>query len=363
MTYKRAVTVNTGPGHFNFYAWFVQFVESILGYMFNANTSTWWSDAKAWISNPNTDEADWPNVGLRYWLLFFIRCPWPDCLNCSKGIGLKWALLWVTLGILGAVLVGAFILPPVAWVFTFIPAWIAWLVLIGIIGFHYSPRCFFLTPALTGISVTLPMCLVDELKDLFDTIFRSCYSPIPIPDYMIAGDTCPLDPHTRIDFINCAIVGVSDGIQNVLFLGTVLIGQWFYDIALQIAQSTVAMIIPGTSDYMRATLDSFRFANPTQRQRQWVCFGLTAPSMVIILVGFAVVFIGLGIVIPLLIAIIMKLWYLAIDSPLGTIMPGGDETAWDETYPDVDEQRAAEAEEDNMTLEDVKEWIRDRKDK
>jgi hypothetical protein len=337
-------------------------VESIVNYMFDVNSTGWFSDFKAWLKNPNTDEDAWPDVGLRYWVLFPIRCHWPDNLNCAKGLGLKTALLWVTVGVLAALLVGALILPPIMWLFSFIPAIIFWAVLIGVVGFHYSPACFFMFPSLTGIGIALPMCLADELLDLFNTIFRSCYAPVPIPPSMIAGDVCPVDPDAYIDFINCAIIGVSDGIQNILFLGTVLIGQWFYDITLMLAQSTVALIIPGASDYMRTTLDSFRFANPTQRERQWICFGLTAPSMVLFLFGFTLVFIALGFVIPLFILLIMKIWYLIVASPAGGVLPGGDEDAWDESYGDPDERREEE-ETDNMSFQDVQAWIQERKDK
>lgn len=362
--YKRAVDINSGPAGFNFYAWFVKVVESIIGYMFNVNSATWWTDAKAWIKNPNTEESDWPDVGLRYWLLFFIRCHWPDNLNCSKGIGLKEALLWVSVGVLAAMVVGALILPPIAWFFSFISAWIVWIVLILIIGFHYSPSCFFLFPSLTGVGITLPMCLMDELKSLFDTIFRACYSPVPIPASMISGDVCPVDPSAYIDFVNCAIVGVSDGIQNILFIGTVVFGSWFYDIMLMLAQSTVGLLIPGLNDYMRTTLDGFRDANPTQRERQWICFGLTFPSMTIVLLGFTLFFVALGFVIPLLIMLIMKIWYLITASPLGSILPGGDDDAWDEQFDEPDEKRQIEEEEeeeDTQTIEDVKAWLRERK--
>lgn len=360
--YKRAVDVHSGPAGFNFYAWFVNVFESIIGYMFNVNSSGWWTDAREWIKNPNTEESDWPDVGLRYWLLFFIRCHWPDNLNCSKGIGLKDALLWVSVGILAAMIVGALILPPVAWFFGFISAWIVWAVLIGIIGFHYSPVCLFMFPSLTGVSVALPMCLMDELMDLFNTIFRACYSPTPIPGSMIAGDVCPVDPNAYIDFINCALVGVSDGIQNVLFLGTVLFGSWFYDIALTLAQSTVGLLIPGLNEYMRKTLDGFRDANPTQRERQWICFGLTAPSMIIILLGFTLFFVALGFVIPLLLSLLMKIWYLITGSPLGGALPGGDDDAWDEEFEDPDERRDQEGEggqREEERLEDIKAWIQD----
>jgi hypothetical protein len=363
--YKRAIDINSGPAGFNFYAWFVSVVESIIGYMFNVNSTTWWNDAKAWIKNPNTEESDWPDVGLRYWLLFFIRCHWPDNLNCSKGIGLKDALLWVSMGVLAAIIVGALILPPVAWIFSFVPAIITWAVLIGIIGFHYSPACVFMFPSLTGLGIALPMCLADELKSLFDTIFRACYSPIPIPPSMISGDVCPVDPNAYIDFVNCAIVGVSDGIQNILFFGTVVFGSWFYDITLMLAQSTLGLIIPGLNDYMRTTLDGFRDANPTQRERQWICFGLTAPSMIIVLLGFTLFFVALGFIIPLLIILLMKIWYLITASPLGSVLPGGDDDAWDEQFDEPDEKRGTQQdeEEDTQTLEDVKEWLRDRKDK
>lgn len=365
--YKRSIEVSTGPAGFNFYAWFISVIETIFNFMFSANTSAWFEDAKAWIRNPNTDESDYPDVGLRYWLLYiFFRCTWPEALNCSKGIGLPYAFLWVSVGILGALALGSLVFPPFTWFFGFISAWIVWAVLIGIIGFGWSPSCIFLFPSLTGISFALPMCLMDELKNFFDIILRSCYSPVPIPASMIAGDVCPVDPAAYIDFINCAIVGVSDGVQNILFLGTVTFGSWFYDITLLLAQSTVGLIIPGLNEYMRTTLDGFRYANPTQLERQWICFGLTAPSMVIILLGFTLVFIAFGFIIPLFILLLMKIWYVITTSPAGTVLPGGDDNAWDETFEEEDERRGPQDEgdqEEEATLEDIQAWIQERKNK
>lgn len=139
--YKRAS--HAGPAGFNFLNWIVDVISDILHSWFNFNSSSWIADARAWLQNPNTQESDYPNVGLRYWILFMVRCEFQDNLNCSKGVGLTPALLWVSVGVLGALIVGYYILSPVSFIIQIITVPILWAVLVGTIGLHYSPRLVF----------------------------------------------------------------------------------------------------------------------------------------------------------------------------------------------------------------------------
>jgi hypothetical protein len=314
--------IQTGPGGLNFYAWFTNWFFGLFDFMFNTDSNSWIADVRAWIQNPNTDESYWPNVGLRYWLLFPIRCNFPENLDCSKGFGLETAMIWVTVGIIGVLLAGAFVFPPFSWPFMVVNAAIWWFFLVMALGLHYSPRCMFLAPSLTGIGVTLPFCLMDSIIALTDKYITNCYAPFIIPVCLISGDPCPADPATYIDFINCSVVGVSDGIQNVLFLLYQLFGQPFYDITISITSATIGNIIPGLNTYMLLTMNSFKDASGCQLERQWVCFGLTAPAIALPLLLFALVFVAFGFVIPLLIIVLIALWNFILNTPLY------DDEAW-----------------------------------
>lgn len=54
----------------------------------------------------------------------------------------------------------------------------------------------------------------------------------------------------------------------------------------------------------------------------------------------------------------MKIWYLITASPMGGILPGGDENAWADNIEDPDQQEDGEEEE---TIEDIRGWINERK--
>ena len=93
-----------GPAGFNLYTWLIDVVSDLFNLRYNREESQLVATVRAWITNPNTDiaSARAGNVGLRYWLLSFVRCHFPDDLDCSGGIGLEPAILWVSLGFLGA---------------------------------------------------------------------------------------------------------------------------------------------------------------------------------------------------------------------------------------------------------------------
>jgi len=349
---KRALPpINPGPGGWNFYAWFVEVFTNILDITFDMNSNTLLNEIRAWLQNRNTNESDYPDVGLSYWLLFPTRCIWPENLDCSQGFGLETAFVWVTVGVVGVMLVGAFAFPPAVWPFMFISAFIWWLILMGAIGFHFSPRCAFLFPSLTGVGIALPMCLADSIINITDKYITNCYSPLIIPECLISGDACPADPNTYIDFVSCSLVGVSDGIQNALFLLYQLIGEPFYDFALFITSATIGNIIPGLNDYMKATMNNFKGATGCQLQRQWVCFGLTGPAIVLPLLLFSLIFVGVGFVIPLLIIVLIQLFNTVITSPLY------DDSAWSDEALPVATQKNEEEEEENPEQEPDPNWV------
>lgn len=340
--YKRAfASYNTGPAGFNLYDWAVAVLETWFNFLFTQDLNTWIDDANAWITNPNTEYTDFlqQNVGLRYWALFMIRCNIPENTNCVGGIGLGPAILWVSLGTLGLAVVGAFFLPVIAQVLAVIPVMIIWFILVGTIGLHYSPRCALLGISLTPFSFVLPECLMDEIIAILDKIITNCYSPWLLPSCMIAGDLCPTDPNQYIDWLNCQVVGVSDGIQNVLFFVQVVIGQSFANVFLYLSSTTFGHWLPGLQEYMQTTLDGFKYAGPSQLCRQWWCFGLTFPAIAFPVLLFVVTILVLGFILPFVLTLLLSLYSFWAATPAAIILPGNENgNGFDQEPPPAEEQ-------------------------
>ena len=163
-------------------------------------------------------------------MTFWFTCNWPLNLNCSLGVGLETALFdvgfWsIVIFVILSILLPATLLPLIGG-----SGIIFFLIAIGAYGFHYSPRCFLMSPPLyfgaigglgedsqipiPGLSflawlsrgVTIPLypfalafpafpeCLMDELIGLFDKYITNCYAFLEdtplgfiLPHYMING--------------------------------------------------------------------------------------------------------------------------------------------------------------------------------
>ncbi len=280
-----------GPGSWNLYDWLIKVAEDVTGYALGARSNTWFTRFQEWILNPATSIDDWPNVGLAYWVRFPFRCNFPQSLNCSIGIGFEQALLWVTLGFLGVIAVGALILPAVTIPFQMVGYPIAYFFIFMAVAFHTPPACMILFPSFPlPFGFTIPECAADQLMAFADKWIVNCYVPLIIPSYMVSGPPCPLSPSEYIDVINFRDIGVSDGIQHILFLGVRFFGHAFSDVVLFITSTTIGSWIPGMYPYMVATLADFNAATGTQLQRQWLSFAATAlaiatPALVLYLAG------------------------------------------------------------------------------
>lgn len=349
-----------GPAGWNFIDWIIDVINNFVVGVWGINESTWLDAVRDWLLNPNLAEADYPNVGARYWSLFFVRCRWPDNVNCSKGIGILNAFWWVTLAFVIVAFIATRVLPQFLWIFSFYPLFFSYLIMLGVVGLHYSPACLGLWPTINdydgisisgsygfGRAVVLPMCLMDGILNVTDTYITGCLSPQFIPTYMINGDPCPSDPNQYIDFISCQIVGVSDGIQNILFFCYEFLGTWALDLINALVNSTIGLFVPGVNGYFSATVDSFRTANPTQQNRQWFCFWATFPA---IFIPVAFLFIGgvfIGFVIPFLILLLFQIWELIQSTPLTDSVDDYDDI---ENIPDFKVQE--------VTAKNVAMWIR-----
>lgn len=318
-----------GPARFNFFSWLLRIVEDFFMYNFGARADDWFSSIQAWLTNPNTDISQYDDVGLFYWLRFPFVCNFPENLNCSIGLGLETALLWTLVGFVGVAVVGAYVFPLITLPFQLIGYGFAFFFVFMALAFHTPPACMIMFPSFPlGVGVSLPQCAMDALVAFADKWITNCYSPLIIPPYMIAGDPCPSDPMQKIDFLNCRDVGVSDGIQNFLFIGFRLFGATFTDIVTHIAGSVIGAIVPGIHNYLQVTLDDFKQASQTQMERQFFCFWATLPTMVTPVLFLFLGGIAVAVITVPLVLLFNSLLEAFIASPAGGALPGVDDSAW-----------------------------------
>lgn len=333
----RGYTMEThGPAGWNFYDWLLVVIEDWSNYALGMNSATWFAAVRDWFANSNTSPEDWPNVGFLYWLTFEFKCVWPWNLNCSIGIGLELALYYVTAAFIALSFVTARVLPLFMLPFELIGLPVAYVMILTAVAWNFSMRCLFLFPAFPlPFGVALPMCAMDQVMGFLDKWITNCYSPWLIPPYMIQGQLCPTDPNQYISVLNCRDVGVSDGIQNILFLGTQLLGQGFVNFVLGVGTTAFAWLIPGgVYNYLSVTMTSFTTAGPTQMDRMWFCFYYTLPSVI---GPLYVVFAGgiiAALVVPPLLLLIGAILALFFASPNADIVPGSDTSTWYGSQPD-----------------------------
>jgi hypothetical protein len=312
-----------GPAGFNLFYWLVRVIEDITGWAIGAQTDTWYAAIKAWIINPNTDIKDYPDVGLAYAIRFEFVCNFPESLNCSIGAGLETALLWVTVGFVVLFIVAGYALPILLVPFTFVGLGLSYWIVLSAVAWHFPMACLVMSPSFPlPFGVGLPSCLMDQLLAFLDKWVTSCYSPLVIPSYMIAGDVCPSDPTVAIDVLNCADVGVSDGIQNILYLGVWVLGQGFCDFAMQVSATVLRPFVPGVQTYMETTLNSFKTASATDKKRMTFCFYATIPT--ILFPGVVLLLIGIvgAIMIPQILVLVNGLVTLFFATPAAAAVPG-----------------------------------------
>jgi hypothetical protein len=343
----------SGPTGFNLFDWLVCTVEDLFDTPLNQDLEQLIDDIRDWFSNPNTSVDDYPDVGFAYWATFSFRCEFPESLNCSIGIGLEEALKRVlVIGIILFFVVG-YLFPAALPVLTFI----IFVVAVPAVAWHYSPQCWFMTPSFPlggGLSVpiwpfpvafpALPECFVDEFVALADKYITDCYSGpgspnMLIPPYLINGELCPTALGQRIDVANCKDVGVSDGIQNLLFLGYWTLGSGFCDVVLQIVSTCVGSWWPGLEEYIRATLEGFRDASDTQMKRQEFCFWATLPTILLPILGLFLIFTFFGFLVPAVIELFIALAELFVASPLYAAIPGSNQEWFELTMDGSDADR------------------------
>jgi hypothetical protein len=324
--YRRAVTTPMevhGPANWNFYDWLVVVIEDWTGWALGAQRDSLFDEIQAWLFNPNDSIANYPNVGLAYWIKFPFVCNFPESLNCSIGEGIESGLVYATLALIGCLLVGAYVFAPITLPFQLIGYGFLWAMIAMAVAWHLPPACVVLVPSFPfGVSFAFPECALDQLIAFLDKWITTCYVPLVIPSYMVSGVPCPTDPTQSIDMLNCRDVGVSDGIQNILFLGVWFLGSGFVDFLLQVTATVIGAFIPGLQAYMQTTLTDFQNSNPTQKQRQWFCFYATLPTIVTPLILLLVFGIVLALLVPAILHVLEACVTLFMASPAADVVPG-----------------------------------------
>ena len=314
-----------GPACWNFLDWLFVTIENIFGVNLQGTRNTWLDAVIGWIKNPNLNDDDRPNVGLIYWLRFEFICNFPTSYNCSYGLGFELALWYSLAGFIVAFLVGAYIFPPITMPVQFFGWGFSMLAIFFALGFGFPLTCMLPVPFIsTGFGI--PECLPDQVLAFADKYITTCYSPLIIPEYMISGPLCPANG--QIDFLDCRDVGVSDGIQNLLFLGVWLLGSPFVNAILQVTSTVIGVWIPGLQNYMELTLAAMQNANLTQFQRMEFCFFATIYTIIpvlFVLTAGIVVLASLATPLVLLAEGIVALFFA---SPLVALVPGMDASSW-----------------------------------
>jgi len=350
----------TRSATFSLIEWFLDFIDWLLGTNLGMEIQMIVMNIEEFIDNTNEDWYAGP-VGLRYWLLFWTRCvfqPKPGQLpqnaalnlNCQVGIGLGPAIAWVTGILLAVYIVGSLFIPPILMVFNLIPITIVWLILVPAVGWHYSPRCWLMTPSLlipgygsVGIDIpywpfpiafpALPFCLMDEVVNLVLQFFPYCWCQawwgtsleFICPPYMVTGDTCPPCPQ-KITVLWCRELGISDGVDVLAYLSNQYF-PWFSDVVRFFFQTVpfsgeFGMTLADIGDYV---VNKFsQFMNLTELQQQqfgWCSVSMALSLSIVILIGLPLVtftaFAWQSFVLGL-----ASLWSVITASGLAYIVPG-----------------------------------------
>jgi len=337
---------SSGGSSFDLFTWFISIIDSIFGTNVGQAITNFFQMIQDWFMNTNTAYFPGP-VGFEYWFKFFARCQVEPAagedpenafinLSCKVGIGLEAAIGWVTLIMLGAYIFCAIFIPPLTGLFTLLPVTLVWLIVVPAVAWHYSPRCWLMTPALiipgsgsVGISVpywpfpiafpALPFCLMDELTILIIKYTSFCWCQVwwgtPLeficPPYAVNGNPCPMCPE-RISVTNCNAIGLGGGIDTAIYLAIWLVpasSQWIKGFA-QIVFLTghFGPVLAMIGDYIYAAADRFTDIPASSSSLYTWCFVWTLPSLAGVVLFFVLAWLVIGLAWTLFLVLIGSIW-------------------------------------------------------
>jgi len=315
---------------FDFFQWILGVLDNWFGLNLAYTLANWIDDVEAWFLNTNEDYClgveSGIGVGFDYWVKFPLRCifqPMPGTLpcnaalnlNCKVGIGLEKAIGWVTF-YMAVIYAGiSLLMPPLLAFASFIGLVLLWLILVPAVAWHYSPRCWLMSPAAivpgegaVGITIpywpfpiafpALPFCAMDDITALVIKYTSMCWCEIwwgtPLqficPPYAVLGELffcprgaqamhpsihqcmfshmhvnkgnpCPPCPD-MIGIANCRNIGMAGGIDNIIWLGM----HWFPNFGTWVSAFAQIVFLSGhfgstlasIGDYLLAAVARFR---------------------------------------------------------------------------------------------------------
>lgn len=327
---------------FNLYEWLVSIIDTITGWGILPWLKQGFINAQQFVLNPNYRCEDYPDVGLKYYVVFELQCSFPCNVDCRNGIGLEAALGQIFLYYGLAFLVCLFVFQSgLSFIISTLVLFIVFVMVLSGIAWGFSIRCLFLSPAfaVNGFQVwwfpfpfvsIYPLCIIDDLVALLDKWINSCYDFV-WPTYFLCSAACPACP-ARICVPNCLRdYRIGDGLSNWLYIGYWLAGNDFCSIVQAIGQ-VFAIFIPGIPSYLSAQCTNFAQSNAEALQ---FCFWATLPSLVLPLALGAIGATFIGFVFPSFVSVLVALWGVIITSPLG-ILWGAAQNSFQPSMDDPD---------------------------
>ena len=335
--------------------WLIGIVDSIFGTNLSMEVAVFIANLEEWIAEENIDYMAGP-VGLKYWALFWVRCqfkPRPGQLpsnaalnlSCKVGVGLEAALGQVIPVILLIVIIGMVVLPGTLTALLAPLMFITFVIAVPAVAWHYSPRCWLMTPAMsipgvTGLSMpfigipiafpAVPFCALSQVRQLVSKYITKCYRvlwgtnlELLFPPYMIPGDACPMCPE-KVYFYNCRDLGLGNALSNVIYFL-----QRIWPGARTVAYDIRSLWILNQGGWLEQTASQTMaifdtFANPTvDQQKQFdYCFGVTIMSLASfgIVAIFGIFF--LIFFVKLCAHAARSIFAVIVTSPLWYILPG-----------------------------------------
>lgn len=338
------------------------------------------------VNNDNLDYMAGP-IGLKYVLMFPLRCQAKPSagqlpsnafinLNCSVGIGLEAAIGWVGLISFLVFVVGSVIFPGTMLPLTGGTAVIFFVVLIPALAWHYSPRCWLMTPAfaiggISGVTVpllpfplappALPFCLMSEFRHLINKYITNCYRVLwggPLEFFfrpqMIIGESCPTCP-TRVLMRNCGDLGFGGGVSNVVYILHLL-----WPDSATVARDFGSLwifqqggLLGSFAKDVVALFDKFKTLTPDQIQQFndcsiWTSFSITS----VIIIAFFV-FTLIPVLWRLLLDLISAIVAVFVASPFMYLIPGTSNSMYHDYMGDDPAPLSSEQDPDKVSVDDA----------
>lgn len=334
-------------GNFNLIDWVVESFQDLFTTDLADQGQTFFEKAVDWFENDNTDPADCPNdVGFKYWLEFLTVCRFPENIDCANdcGIGLPDAVYYIGIASIITFLLIPFIFPQTISILATFSAIVLFLIALPAVAWHYSPACWLLSPTIPGLPTfripawpfpiglpVLPFCIMDDLLDLIGLALNQCpLEPLAdcettkgtfgfclLPGSVYLSAICQSCPD-RIDIVNCKDVGLSDGLDNLIYILEWAVPGFadFFLNDLHPVCTTGVCLIPGVVwDHFKTRVELYSQTTDFEDSIFRWCFWATILSIVIIIGLIILVFLLVYLILVPLVALVFEIIGLGLIVP------------------------------------------------